>query len=172
VDEPPPETLVSDLEGWTKAPGDLHSGVWPTQNEQRIWYKLQDNPSTPGQKRQELLTDFEHVITELDVMYGDDEPFFGFTRIEGGKVLDAKEGKWESVDITYRRGNPSESTGDNQADIDRQKHREPRHPSSTKTEPSRSCKASRPEEWIPVMTTDLSRRFALLGGDWVVPRYK
>jgi hypothetical protein len=153
VDEPPPETLVSDLEGWTKAPGDLHSGVWPTQNEQRIWYKLQDNPSTPGQKRQELLTDFEHVITELDVMY-------------------AKEGKWESVDITYRRGNPSESTGDNQADIDRQKHREPRHPSSTKTEPSRSCKASRPEEWIPVMTTDLSRRFALLGGDWVVPRYK
>jgi len=59
--------------------------------------------------RQEVLTDFDDIITELDVLYGDDEPFFGFRRIEGGKILEAKEGKWESVDITYRKGNPGES---------------------------------------------------------------
>ena len=109
VDEPPPDTLQSDLKGWTKAFGDLHSGVWPTQDEQRLWYKLQDEKIRKGRKRQEVTTDFEDVITELDVVYGDDEPFFGFKRVEGGKVLDASEGRWESVDIAYRRGNPRES---------------------------------------------------------------
>jgi hypothetical protein len=47
------------------------------------------------------------VASEVDVVYGDDDPFYGFQRVDGGKVLEAKEGKWESVDIAYRRGNPS-----------------------------------------------------------------
>lgn len=45
-----------------------------------------------------------NIITELDIVYGDDEPFFGFERVQGGRVLEAKEKKWESVDLAFRRG--------------------------------------------------------------------
>lgn len=48
-------------------------------------------------------------INEIDVLYGDDDPFFGFERVQGGPVLKEEKGKWETVDITVRRGNPSES---------------------------------------------------------------
>lgn len=48
-------------------------------------------------------------INEIDVTYGDDDPFFGFERVPGGPVLKEEKGKWETVDITIRRGNPSES---------------------------------------------------------------
>lgn len=105
VAEPASDAL--DLEGWIKAEGDLHSGVWPSQDSARLWYKLQDSASH-SKKRQDLSLATDELITELDVIYGDDEPFYGFQRVQGGKVLEAKEGKWESVDITYRRGNPGE----------------------------------------------------------------
>lgn len=52
----------------------------------------------------------EEIITELDVVFGDDEPFFGFERVQGGKVLESLEGKWDSVDLAFRRGNYSELT--------------------------------------------------------------
>lgn len=45
-------------------------------------------------------------INEIDVLYGDDDPFFGFERVQGGPVLKEEKGKWETVDITVRRGNP------------------------------------------------------------------
>lgn len=106
VPDPAPDTL--NLDGWVKASGDLHSGVWPSQDPARIWYKLQDGNSMRA--LQSFSSQVDEVITELDVVYGDDEPFYGFQRIQGGKVLEAKEGKWESVDIAYRRGNPSEYT--------------------------------------------------------------
>ncbi|WVQ98259.1 hypothetical protein IAU59_005382 [Kwoniella sp. CBS 9459] len=49
---------------------------------------------------------YEDFITEIDILYGDNDPFFGFERIKGGKVTPAKAGKWESVDVVFRRGNP------------------------------------------------------------------
>ncbi|WVF69590.1 hypothetical protein IAT40_004368 [Kwoniella sp. CBS 6097] len=49
---------------------------------------------------------YEDFITEIDILYGDDDPFFGFERIKGGKLTPSKEGKWESVDVVFRRGNP------------------------------------------------------------------
>ena len=48
-------------------------------------------------------------ITEIDVIYGDDDPFYGFDRVNGGKVTDAKEKRWESVDLAVKRGSYSES---------------------------------------------------------------
>jgi hypothetical protein len=99
VPEPVPDTLASDLEGWTMAKGDLHDGIWPKQPVSRLWYKLSDQ-----RKRQGI--EAEGIITELDIVYGDAEPFFGFQRVQGGKILDEKAGKWESVDLAYRRGNP------------------------------------------------------------------
>jgi len=99
VPEPVPDTLTSDLEGWIMAKGDLHDGIWPKQPVSRLWYKLSDQ-----RKRQGI--EAEGIITELDIVYGDAEPFFGFQRVQGGKILDEKAGKWESVDLAYRRGNP------------------------------------------------------------------
>ena len=107
--EPPPDDVAAELEGWTKAAGDLHSGLWPNQPEMRLWYKTQDQAwdgwtqRQAEHARQEILD--EDIITELDVVYGDDDPWFGFERVRGGKVVDGKEGKWESVDIAFRRGN-------------------------------------------------------------------
>jgi len=103
VPEPVPDTLALDLEGWTQAKGDLHDGIWPTQPVMRLWYKLSDQ----GVKRQGI-TENDQIVTELDIVYGDSEPFFGFQRVQGGKVLDEKAGKWESVDLAYRRGNPGQ----------------------------------------------------------------
>ena len=108
VPEPVPQTLESDLEGWTQAKGDLHDGIWPTQPVMRLWYKVADQ-STLWKKRQGMTGD-DQIITELDIVYGDAEPFFGFQRVQGGKVLDEKPGKWESVDLAYRKGNPGTSS--------------------------------------------------------------
>ncbi|KAL1413278.1 Phosphatase dcr2 [Vanrija albida] len=89
--------IAKDLseEGWTKAHGDLHSGVFK-HKKMHLWYKLQTQEPTEGPRQE--------IITEVDVLFGDDAPFYGFHRVDGGKVLDAKEGKWESVDLVYRRG--------------------------------------------------------------------
>lgn len=76
--------------------------------EARLWYKVRDQ-TWRAERRQGIVDDLADVITEIDILYGDDEPFYGFQRIQGGNVLDAKDGKWESVDITYKRGNPVSS---------------------------------------------------------------
>jgi len=91
-------------------PGDLHSGIWPSQKELRLWYKLknQDWWNRKEERQGEISFDYGETITELDVIYGGDEPFFGFERVEGGLVTEAKEDRWESVDLAFRRGNPSE----------------------------------------------------------------
>ncbi|TXT16081.1 hypothetical protein VHUM_00584 [Vanrija humicola] len=83
--------IATDLseEGWTKAHGNLHSGV-PKQEKLHLWYKLQSQDGQTEGPQQ-----------------GDDAPFYGFHRVEGGKVLDAKAGKHESVDLVYRRGTPA-----------------------------------------------------------------
>lgn len=56
----------------------------------------------------------EEIITEIDVLYGDGPPFFGFHRVGNGPLLDSKGAgsesstshKWDSVDLVYRKGNP------------------------------------------------------------------
>lgn len=97
---PPPASV--NLEGWTQARGDLHEGLWPSQPEMRLWYKTRDQ-FVDGLRR---AVDDADIITELSVHYGDEDPFFGYHRIEGGKVNPGKDGRWDSVDIVYRRGNP------------------------------------------------------------------
>ncbi|WVR04789.1 hypothetical protein IAU60_001801 [Kwoniella sp. DSM 27419] len=142
VDEPPSGDERQELEqgGWIKAEGDVHSGIWPTQPEQRLWYTtkkrntddewrlhrrqeggIEESTSSPddqaGQSDEgavevlqnpsgEFDSQDQSYITEFDVLYGDDDPFFGFKRIQGGVITPAKQGKWESVDIAVRRGNP------------------------------------------------------------------
>ncbi|ORX34309.1 Metallo-dependent phosphatase-like protein [Kockovaella imperatae] len=78
----------SSLEGWTRADGDLHAGTWPSLPPVYLWYKSSEG--TP--------------VTEIDVIYGDADPFYGYHRVVGGKVTEAKAKRWESVDLAVRRG--------------------------------------------------------------------
>jgi hypothetical protein len=43
------------------------------------------------------------LITELDVLFGEDQPWYGFTRLEP-PITPEKEGRTEEVSLTYRRG--------------------------------------------------------------------
>lgn len=93
---PPPDNL--DLDGWTLAHGELHAGV-SSQEDLRLWYKTRSQSAIASSK--------DEIITEISLHYGDDEPFFGFHRVNGGMVTPADvKGKYESVDIVWRRGNP------------------------------------------------------------------
>lgn len=49
------------------------------------------------------------IITELDILYGEQRPFFGFERVKNGPILKQVAGKHESVDLVFRRGNPRKS---------------------------------------------------------------
>lgn len=115
VAEPPPPELSAELEGWTKAEGNLHSGIWPTQPEMRLWYKLEaqgwmaersSDPAvgSPAEVRQSVDYSYGEMITEVDVVYGDDDPFYGFERVQGGPFTATKQDRWGSVDIAVRRG--------------------------------------------------------------------
>ncbi|KAK4685487.1 hypothetical protein P7C73_g4662, partial [Tremellales sp. Uapishka_1] len=106
VPDPVPDTLTSELEGYVKANGDLRSGVWPNQPTLNLYYKTREQFWDGWKEKRQEEYDDADIITELDVVYGDSEPFYGFERVEGGKIMDAKDGRWESVDMTYRRGNP------------------------------------------------------------------
>lgn len=50
----------------------------------------------------------KQIITEIDVHFGDDQPWFGFERVLNGPVMKAEPNRWETVDVIVRRGNPSE----------------------------------------------------------------
>jgi hypothetical protein len=64
--------------------------------------------------------DEEEIITEIDVLFGDARPFWGFERVKNGPVVERKPNKWETVDIVVRKGNPSESSSFlDQVDINR-----------------------------------------------------
>jgi len=43
------------------------------------------------------------IITELDVLYGEDSPWYGFEKLEPPSTPE-NEGHVESVWVTYRRG--------------------------------------------------------------------
>lgn len=93
--DPPRAELLAD--GWMQAAGNLHSGVFPRQPKQRLLYK-----AAPG----------EQHITEVMPHFGDSAPFFGFERVPGPKVVEGKKGRWESVDLVFRRGNPVATAAD------------------------------------------------------------
>ena len=103
---PVPPELAGELEGWVIAKGDLRSGVWPRQSALRLYYQLSGPHMGVGYEARGLKGRQREgdVITELDVLFGDDNPFFGFERVPGGPVVKAEGDRWETVDVTYRRG--------------------------------------------------------------------
>lgn len=62
-----------------------------------LWYKT-------GKTMQEMSTEEKNnIITEIDVLFGEDRPWFGFEKLEP-PVTPEKPGHISSVFVTYRRG--------------------------------------------------------------------
>lgn len=94
---PVPADLLAD--GWIQAKGNLRSGVYPSQPKLRLLYKTSEQPQPQSRAGAH--------ITEVMPHFGDAAPFFGFERVSGGPVVQGKAGRWDSVDLVFRRGTPT-----------------------------------------------------------------
>ncbi|KAJ9115838.1 hypothetical protein QFC22_004980 [Naganishia vaughanmartiniae] len=69
-----------------------------------------DGQDNPDETPETATAEIQEIVTELDILYGEQQPFFGFERVKNGPVLpksEAGKGKVkESVDLVFRRGNP------------------------------------------------------------------
>ncbi|KAL7412473.1 Metallo-dependent phosphatase-like protein [Mrakia frigida] len=82
---------------------DLHSGAWPRLPGLLLAYKLK-NP--PDDSLDGIPVEEEEVVTEIDVLFGEGEPWFGFQRVEP-RILEKSSRHPESVGLTVRMGVPS-----------------------------------------------------------------
>jgi hypothetical protein len=85
----------SPRDNWFKVQTSLRTGVFGTP-PLFMWYKL---GRTVGEMVKE---EKANLITELDVLYGGDLPWYGFERVEPPTL--AKKESAEATWITYRRG--------------------------------------------------------------------
>lgn len=81
---------------WQKIGGSLRDGV-PRAPPLFLWYKLGPRMSYLSSEEK------SNLITELDVLFGDDRPWYGFEKIHP-PTTEGKEGRLESAWLTYRRG--------------------------------------------------------------------
>jgi hypothetical protein len=90
----PPST-----EPWTKVTRSLRDGV-SREPPLFLWYRTgKTGRDLTAQERQ------DDLITELDVLYGSDRPWYGFEKIEPSVTID---GRVQSEWLTYRKGVKSE----------------------------------------------------------------
>ena len=87
---------------WHKVSTSIRDGV-PRTPQLFLWYNLGPSSSnlSPDEKGS--------LITELDVLFGDDRPWYGFEKLEPA-TTPGQEGRVESAWLTYRRGVKSESS--------------------------------------------------------------
>ncbi|KAJ7224240.1 Metallo-dependent phosphatase-like protein [Mycena pura] len=87
--EPPPS------DEWKKVPVSLRSGI-SRSPPLYLWYRLGKTSAemTPAER--------SSIITELDVLYGDDIPWYGFEKLEPATML--LQGNMQSAWLTMRRG--------------------------------------------------------------------
>lgn len=92
----PKDEEPTTQENWQQVPTSLRNGV-PRAAPLYLWYKL-------GPRMSYLSSDEKtNLITELDVLFGGDRPWYGFERFDP-PTTEGKEGHVESAWITYRRG--------------------------------------------------------------------
>ncbi|KAJ3759333.1 Metallo-dependent phosphatase-like protein [Lentinula raphanica] len=86
----------SPLDGWTKVDKSLRTGVYHA-NPLFLWYHVGKTASdmTPEDKN--------NIITEMDVLFGEDVPWWGFEKLEPPTTY-RKEGITEGTYITIRKG--------------------------------------------------------------------
>ncbi|EIM92818.1 Metallo-dependent phosphatase [Stereum hirsutum FP-91666 SS1] len=91
--EPPPSTPGST---WTKADLSIRDGVYKTE-PLFLWF---ETGKTAGEMTAE---EKQNLITEIDVTYGDGNPWFGFEKLSPA-TTERQEGLRENVWLTYRKG--------------------------------------------------------------------
>ncbi|KAH9829999.1 Metallo-dependent phosphatase [Rhodofomes roseus] len=92
---PASETPTPISSGWHKV---SHS-ISPSGDKSFLWYKTEPTLAqlTASQRQQQL-------VTELDVLFGDDQPWYGFEKLEPPVLEGMAIIRRESVWLTYRRG--------------------------------------------------------------------
>ena len=99
----PDGELPSSTETWTKVSRSVRDGV-TGEPPLFLWYRTGKNGrDLTAQEKQ------DDLITELDVLYGVDMPWYGFEKIQPSITVEAPgrvtvESEW----ITYRKGIKSE----------------------------------------------------------------
>ncbi|KIJ20637.1 hypothetical protein PAXINDRAFT_165536 [Paxillus involutus ATCC 200175] len=90
-EEPTPLT-----DPWFKVEHSIRDGVLRAE-PLFLWYKT-------GKTATEMSAEEKNnIITEIDVLFGEDRPWYGFEKLPPA-VTPEKEGRLESVYVTYRRG--------------------------------------------------------------------
>ncbi|ETW79354.1 hypothetical protein HETIRDRAFT_64651 [Heterobasidion irregulare TC 32-1] len=91
-----PANPPSDSSVWHKADLSIRDGVYRAE-PLFLWYQTGKTLSDmTAEEKSEL-------ITELDVLYGDGQPWFGFDKL-APPTTEAQPGRRENVWLTYRRG--------------------------------------------------------------------
>jgi len=98
VDEGDELSLPDNGKIWHEAEGSLTDGIYPRVKNRRLWYTTQ-KPYANATEDEEL----DKVITELDLVYGDSEPFWGFDRVDG-LIYPGREGKSLPISLAARKG--------------------------------------------------------------------
>ncbi|THH09733.1 hypothetical protein EW145_g1812 [Phellinidium pouzarii] len=81
---------------WRKVTTSIRDGVYNVP-PLFLWYSL-------GERMSYLSSDMkQNLITELDVLFGDDRPWYGFERLTP-PTIPGQEGRVDSAWVTYRRG--------------------------------------------------------------------
>ena len=91
----PKDQQPESMHGWHKVPLSVRSGLIGVP-PLFLWYKT-------GQTAGEMSPEEKaNAITELDVLYGEDIPWYGFEKLEPATLPEGRnvEATW----ITYRRG--------------------------------------------------------------------
>ncbi|KAA1475450.1 Metallo-dependent phosphatase [Dentipellis sp. KUC8613] len=81
---------------WTKAPLSVRDGVYRAP-ALYLWYR---SGKTLGAMSAE---EKANLITEVDVLYGDGQPWYGFNKLSP-PTMEAQPGRRENVWLTFRRG--------------------------------------------------------------------
>ncbi|TFY74616.1 hypothetical protein EWM64_g9396, partial [Hericium alpestre] len=89
-------TRPPDPDSWTKASRSLRDGVYRTPSLY-LWYRT-------GKTLGDMSTEERaELITEVDVLYGDGQPWFGFEKLSP-PTMDAQGRRKENTWLTIRRG--------------------------------------------------------------------
>ncbi|QRV74007.1 hypothetical protein RhiJN_02021 [Ceratobasidium sp. AG-Ba] len=97
IDEGDEFSLPDNNQTWHQAEGILTDGIYPRVKNRKLWYTTQKPYANATEE------ELDDVVTELDIVYGEDEPFWGFKRVEG-LIYPGKPGKSLPISLAMRKG--------------------------------------------------------------------
>jgi hypothetical protein len=87
----------SPYEVWYKVERSIRDGV-PRAQPLFLWYRIGKTLSEMSAAERK-----EDIITEIDILYGVDQPWYGFEPLKPPATPE-QEGRIEEVSVVYRRG--------------------------------------------------------------------